>query len=399
MMALLIPDISDWLQSFRPTREAAIGFALIGLYYLVVWLAVGSDPQQGTIVVSYDPPRGLSPATLRYLCKKGFDEKGFSSALLNLAVKKFVEIESCENFYRLNRGTADASVLSPEEKTLTDILMRRDPSFDLKEENQHRVYLAIRAMSHTLDLAITKTYLRINRNYLLPGILASAFLLLYVASQGPWERPDVVAFLVFFGSIWITACPILVLYLVHVWRGIPGQKGRPGISTQKALSLSLFSLPFVLISIALIVFLAFLAAPWFAALFLILFSLVFVMFSAMKAPTKAGRLLLDQIEGFRRFLIGVESDRLDRENPPERTPKLFERLLPYAFALDAHEQWARQFSDAAIADVGAQWENAEQSSGSSGCCLDLSLFAVFVQRWYPFDLKDVKFTIGSTAGH
>lgn len=63
------------------------------------------------------------------------------------------------------------------------------------------------------------------------------------------------------------------------------------------------------------------------------------------------------------------------------------------------EQWARQFSDAAIADVGAQWENAEQSSGSSGCCLDLSLFAVFVQRWYPFDLKDVKFTIGSTAGH
>jgi hypothetical protein len=45
-----------------------------------------------------------------------------------------------------------------------------------------------------------------------------------------------------------------------------------------------------------------------------------------------------------------------------------------------------------MADVGAQWENAEQSSGSPGRCLDLSLFAVFAQRWYPFDLKDVKFT-------
>lgn len=63
-------------------------------------------------------------------------------------------------------------------------------------------------------------------------------------------------------------------------------------------------------------------------MFLILFSLVFLMFSAMKAPTKAGRVLLDEIEGFRRFLIGVESDRLDRENRPERTPELFERLLP-----------------------------------------------------------------------
>lgn len=108
MMALLVPDISDWLQSLRPTREAAIGFALIGLYCLAVWLAVGRAP--GTIVVLYDPPRGLSPATLRYLFKKSFDEKGFSSAFLNLAVKKFVEIESCENFYRLNRGTADVSV-------------------------------------------------------------------------------------------------------------------------------------------------------------------------------------------------------------------------------------------------------------------------------------------------
>jgi Predicted membrane protein (DUF2207) len=399
MMSLLVPDIPDWLQSFRPTREAAIGFALIGLYYLVVWLAVGSDPEPGTIVVSYDPPRGLSPATLRYLCKKGFDEKGFSSALLNLAVKGFVEIASCEDFYRLNRGTADASVLSPEEKTLTDILMGRDSSFDLKESNQHRVYFAIRAMSHTLDLAITKTYMRINRNYLLPGTLASAFLLLYLAIQGPWERPDVVAFLVFFTSVWMLLCPILVLYLVHVWRGIPGQKGRPGISGQRAFSLALFSLPCVLASIVSIVSLAFLAAPWFAALFLILFSLVFVMFSAMKAPTKAGRVLLDEIEGFRRFLIGVESDRLDRESRPERNSKLLERLLPYAFALDAHEEWARQFSDVAIADVGAQLENAEQSSHSSGQCLDLSSFAVFVQRWYPFDLKDVKFTIGSAAGH
>jgi len=69
--------------------------------------------------------------------------------------------------------------------------------------------------------------------------------------------------------------------------------------------------------------------------------------------------------------------------------------LPYAFALDAHEEWARQFSDVAIADVGAQLESAEQSSAGSGLCLDLSGFAVFVQRWYPFELKGVKFTIGS----
>jgi hypothetical protein len=41
---------------------------------------------------------------------------------------------------------------------------------------------------------------------------------------------------------------------------------------------------------------------------------------------------------------------------------------------------------------------AAMGSGGSGLCLDLPLFAVFVERWHPFALKDVKFT-GSTAGH
>ncbi len=76
MMPLLSLAAPDWLQGFRPTHETAIGFALIGLYYLIVWLAVGSDPEQGTIVISYEPPEDLSPATLRYLCKKGIHLSG-----------------------------------------------------------------------------------------------------------------------------------------------------------------------------------------------------------------------------------------------------------------------------------------------------------------------------------
>jgi uncharacterized membrane protein len=36
---------------------------------------------------------------------------------------------------------------------------------------------------------------------------------------------------------------------------------------------------------------------------------------------------------------------LNLENPPERTPELFERFLPYALALDVSQQWAEQFED------------------------------------------------------
>jgi uncharacterized membrane protein len=31
-------------------------------------------------------------------------------------------------------------------------------------------------------------------------------------------------------------------------------------------------------------------------------------------------------------------------NPPERTPELFEKFLPYALALDVEQQWAEQFA-------------------------------------------------------
>jgi uncharacterized membrane protein YgcG len=76
----------------------------------------------------------------------------------------------------------------------------------------------------------------------------------------------------------------------------------------------------------------------------------------LKAPTLSGRHILDQIEGFRRFLSVAESDRLNLENPPNRTPALFDRFLPYALALGVEQQWAQQF-----ADVLASAEYAGQS--------------------------------------
>jgi hypothetical protein len=395
MMAVPIFAIPDWLLSFRPPREAAIGFALIGLYYLIVWLAVGSDPVPGTIVVRYEPPNGLSPATLRYLVKKGFDEKGFTAAILNLAAKHFAEIEPQAETYRLNQGTADSSVLSLEEKALTDVLMGRGFTVDLNEQNRRCIYLAIRAMSHALDLEVTKTYLRLNRNYLLPGAIASVILLLVMITQQDWAAPSTVLFLTFFTSVWTLLTPLMVLYLIHVWRGVNWGGGPSGISKARALNLTLFSMPFAVVNIGVFVWLALVSAPWFAALFIFLAGLSFFMYSALKAPTATGRKLLDDIEGFRMFLAGTETDRLKREDARQVTPELFELFLPYAFALDVHAKWVQRIDDISIANVGAAFVDNE--NGSAAKTLDLTTFGLFVQRWFPFDIStssDIKLSIG-----
>ena len=65
----------------------------------------------------------------------------------------------------------------------------------------------------------------------------------------------------------------------------------------------------------------------------------------LKAPTRRGRLLMDKLEGFRMYLDVAEKDELNLRNPPQKTPELFERYLPFALALEVEQAWAEQFAE------------------------------------------------------
>ena len=66
--------------------------------------------------------------------------------------------------------------------------------------------------------------------------------------------------------------------------------------------------------------------------------LAFLGFHWLQAPTVEGRAVMDRIEGFRQYLGVAEEDRLNALNPPDKTPELFERFLPYALALDVENR-------------------------------------------------------------
>jgi len=59
--------------------------------------------------------------------------------------------------------------------------------------------------------------------------------------------------------------------------------------------------------------------------------------------TEKGANLLSKVEGLRLYMNTAERSRLELLNPPEETPELFERLLPYALALDSAKTWANRF--------------------------------------------------------
>ncbi len=74
----------------------------------------------------------------------------------------------------------------------------------------------------------------------------------------------------------------------------------------------------------------------------------------MEAPTRRGRKYLDHIEGLRDYMgTADEERRLEVLNPPEKTPELFERMLPYAIALDVENSWAKKFAAVLAAAAAA----------------------------------------------
>jgi len=64
----------------------------------------------------------------------------------------------------------------------------------------------------------------------------------------------------------------------------------------------------------------------------------------MRAPTPAGRMVMDEIDGFKMYLDTAEQDRLDRMRSPALTPEVFEAFLPYAYALGVENNWCQRFA-------------------------------------------------------
>ena len=155
------------------------------------------------------------------------------------------------------------------------------------------------------------------------------------------------AFLTVWLTFWSFGCAMLVGNVVKSIRHK---------TIAAAIFSGLFALPFLAGEVAGLFFLATAAGPVNVALMLVLWALLPWFYHLLKAPTYAGRRIMDEIEGFKMFLSIGEKERLNLLHPPDRTPELWERFLPYAVALDVENQWAEQFTSvldsAAVSDAG-----------------------------------------------
>jgi len=317
---------------------------LVICYYVIMWYLVGRDPTPGVIVVQYEPPADFSPAAVRELVRMGFDKKAFTAAVLNMAVKGYLTIKEDFGTYTLCATGSGGENLAPEEQLAGAALFANNNVMVLHNTNHTDISAAINLLKGALKKKEEKTLFNTNAWVTLPAVLLSIVLLIVAScADGPQNIPAV-AFICLWLTIWTIAVSGMVIAEASLCRKAFTDTHHRMAAAGQATFTGLFMIPFLGGEVMGLFFLAKIASTLVAVL-LIGTALVHLAFHfLMKSPTQAGRKALDKIEGFKRFLSAVEGDRLDRMAPPDKTPQLFEKCLPYALALDVEQAWAEKFS-------------------------------------------------------
>jgi uncharacterized membrane protein YgcG len=333
----------------RSTLVALGGLGLVFGYFLLVWTMVGRDPDKGTVIPRYAPPTGLSPAAMRYVMRMGYDDKAFSAALVSLAVKGRITIEEEGKTYRLNEARRVVSAVSPGERRVAEKLLNSSDSILLHHSNHRAIRAAMKALKKYLALEYEKGYFVTNRVAFIGG--AMLVILALAATALSAEFPPTALFLLVWTSVWTLGCASLVYAVFKAWKGALAGGPNAGKQFFAAIFISLFSLPFLGGEGMGLTFLAEQITVPATAVVAVNLVMAVAFYQWLKAPTRAGRKLMDEIEGFKQYLSVAEQDRLETLHPPEKTPELFEKYLPYALALGVENQWSEQFAGLA-ADAG-----------------------------------------------
>jgi uncharacterized membrane protein YgcG len=325
---------------------AGIGILILFSFYLLVWFRVGRDPEAGSIMVRYTPPSDMTPAVMRFIMQMGYDDKCFAAALINMAVKGHVTVYEDGGEYRIKKQDGGKGPLAAEEKKMLDKLLGSAPEVDLVQRNHASISGAITALREYLKQKYEKVYFSTNRRYFITGLAITALLLLASGFGLAHQKQMVPAFI--FICVWLTGWSVgvivLVLQVIARWKATFHGGSHTALNSAGAVFLTLFSLPFIGGEIAGMTMLAKFSSAMVVVFLIISMAINYLFFHLLKAPTRAGRTVLDAVEGFRMFLSATEKDRMNMMNPSDRTPETFEKFLPYALALDVEQQWAEQFA-------------------------------------------------------
>lgn len=340
--AAISERLSDMRELFLPLLAALIAVG----YNAIAWLRVGKDPDKGTIIPLFHAPKGFSAPLVHYIHKWGFSDVGWkalTSAIFDLGVKGLVTIDNSSSSLNIKTtGKAPEEPLSTAENVIFGYLQSKRTTVigkvngpDLQKKRQE--------FTEAIEKENRSLWFKNNTGYAVLGFLI-AFALL-----------GIMVFTQVLDIGWLIGSVVIgILLAIFVGSIAHGFKGNIfgkimgavwfTIVAFNVFGFALEALTSLTINVASI-----------SAISIIGITIVFAVL--MRAPTLQGRKVMDQIDGLKLYLETAEKDRMNMADAPPMTISRFERLLPFAIALDVEKPWSDHFeaelARGAVSDVSS----------------------------------------------
>jgi uncharacterized membrane protein YgcG len=335
-----------WLHDNLALAVAAGGFLIVLGFYLYAWTRVGRDLPPGTVIPLFAPPAGMSAAAVRYVDRMDFDDRCFTAAIIELAVNRRLRIDGRGEQPVIETVKGGGAPIGHAEAVVAARLFATKPFLVLDPVN-HEIFGsakdALRAELENAhdDVLFANNYGWSGIGFAIMVLVVAAIAVAMLFTYG-WEQAGPLIFATVFPTVAIAVGTTMIRtgfrFGRHGWVVLIA--GVLVIVSAVVAGLYVMTYSGGNITTALPGLAAYALAP-----------LAALGFHWLKAPTRGGREIMDQIAGFKEYLGVAEEERLEFLNPPDKTPELFERFLPYAIALDVENTWAQRFA-AVLAAAG-----------------------------------------------
>ncbi len=322
--------INYWFEDNKGVLIGFLGAAIIIVYCVISWYMVGRDPKKDIIIPRYNPPEGLSPSEVKYIDSMGNYDKVFEASILNLAVKGYIKIESKEE-----------KILGIKTNKMTLLKQEKTPGNDLSEDEmdiynslpkeakleynsllQGKIENMQKRQEEYLSKEMNgKMYSRNIGKITIPIIMSIITVVVSLFMIGEFE-----AFFDTFIMVWMLIFTVIFAKLVK----------------KRKLSkiIIIFMIPFLFSEITGMVALAKSVGLGMMILELLLVIINSVYAILIRAYTKEGRRIKDEIAGFKLFIKTASEEEMEVQ-----TPETFDKYFPYAYVLGLENEWAKKFEN------------------------------------------------------
>tara|TARA_R110002073_G_scaffold4213_4_gene28077 strand:+ start:37888 stop:39618 length:1731 start_codon:yes stop_codon:yes gene_type:complete len=284
------PPPPTFFQKFGALILSGFMSFILLFYYGFTWLKWGIDPVKPTVYPQFEVPEQMTPASVGMIDKQHYYGDLITGAILNLAVKGYIKIE--EDIEKYIFGL-----------------------FKNKQYILHKLKEDTGSLNKEESVLLSKLFLN-----------ESTLIL-----DGKHDKKVENAVTAFRASL----------------------KKQHNSLIYQGINLKFWVVP-ILAMFAFVFLFGFLTSQYFRGendvlvffLFVILNIIFFFIYQYLiRKPAVEKLRLKSLIEGFKMYMSAAEEKQIAHFNPPDLTPEIFEKLLPYALVLGAEDVWGEKFQN------------------------------------------------------